>query len=334
VPLNLASRMEKQCGPQIDAFTAARQKLAALTSSYGTDAWTNAQNDYDQAQLNYSYCVTYTTSEKTDAQSSLAVAKNTFDQAQQTYNTLLASSGIDPTQLSLAQAKVSQAQTQLDQAQQNLDGTTLVAPMAGKVVYLAAGVGNTVDTSKFITVADVSHPTIEVSVDEADANNFTIGSPATIVFDSLPDTTFTGKVVQVDPQLITKGQYKITQGKVELDAAADQAVQSIPLGMNATVQVIAQQAQNVLTVPVTALKDLGNGQYAVFVVGSDGKLTLTPVKVGLNDGTNAEITSGLRIGEAVSTGEAQTTTNSSNSTSGNFSGGGGGTFFFSGGPGQ
>jgi multidrug efflux pump subunit AcrA (membrane-fusion protein) len=50
------------------------------------------------------------------------------------------------------------------------------------------------------------------------------------------------------------------------------------------------------------LRELGPDQYAVFVVQPDGELVLRPVEVGLQDFINAEILSGLELGEVVSTG--------------------------------
>ena len=72
------------------------------------------------------------------------------------------------------------------------------------------------------------------------------------------------------------------------------------------------RALNAVLAPVQALRELGEGQYAVFVVAADGELELRPVEVGLQDYVNAEIVSGLQPGEVVSTGE---TTSSSTDTS-------------------
>jgi multidrug efflux pump subunit AcrA (membrane-fusion protein) len=83
-------------------------------------------------------------------------------------------------------------------------------------------------------------------------------------------------------------------------------LQDLPAGLNASVDVIGGKAENALLVPVEALKELGPGQYAVFVVGADGELEMRPVEVGLMDYANAEITSGLEMGEEVSTGIVET----------------------------
>ena len=274
---------------------------------YGSDAWINAKNVYDQALANYTYCAAYTPVEKTDASASVQVSLGAYQQAQTTYNTLKNGSGVDPSALAIDQAKLTQAQTQLAQDQEALKGITLIAPMDGTVTYLAASAGALVDSSsKFISLANLSQPAVSVSVDETDLDKLTVGAAAQVTFDALPDQVFNGKVTQVNPQLTTSGQYKVATGTVLLDEQAGQALQKLPLGLSASVTVIQKQATNVLIVPVSALRSLGGGQYSVFVMGSGGKLQLRVVQVGLQDSAEAEITNGLKEGDVVSTGATQT----------------------------
>lgn len=69
-------------------------------------------------------------------------------------------------------------------------------------------------------------------------------------------------------------------------------------GLGATINVIAGSAQNVITVPVTAVKGTyQNG--VVWIPGEDGAPAERKVGLGLSDGTNIEITSGLAEGEQV-----------------------------------
>ena len=75
-------------------------------------------------------------------------------------------------------------------------------------------------------------------------------------------------------------------------------------GMTAEVEVVAAEARNALLVPVEALREMSPGEYAVFVVKSDGELEMRPVEVGLMDFTNAEILDGLELGDIVSVGDA------------------------------
>lgn len=294
-------------------------KLNSMTKeTFGTDAYAAAESAYQTALANFNYCAAYTTDEQSSAQASLDIAKAALQQAQTNYDTLKGASGVDPTQLALDEAKVNSLTDQLAKAQQDLAGIVLSAPMDGKVIFLAANPGAIVDTSTFVTIADVSHPMLQVSLDETDMSKLTAGATTQVVFDALPDQTFTGKIVQVTPQLVTTNNVQVAQGLVALDTSQAAVVQNLPLGLNATATVIDKQVNNALLVPTQALKDLGNQEYAVFVVTSTGQLHFTPVKVGINDGVRAEILSGLQEGQTVSTGTAQTlntTSNSKNSSS-------------------
>ena len=90
-----------------------------------------------------------------------------------------------------------------------------------------------------------------------------------------------------------------------MDADSFSKPQTLPIGLNASVDVIGGRATQALLVPVEALREISTGSYAVFVV-KDGKPTLTMVEVGLMDLTYAEITSGLNQGDVVTTGIVET----------------------------
>ena len=282
---------------QLDQAASRMNELAV--HSMGTDAWIDARNSYDTALANYTYCTTYTDSEKMEAQAAADVAKTKMDQAESQYNTLKSNSGVDPNQLALDEAAVETVQAQLKQAQEDLQGITLTAPMDGKVVYLASGAGTIVDTAKFISIADVSRPQLIVSVDESDIDHFVLSSPASVTFDALPDQTFHGVVTQVDPALTSSGQYSILKGVLTLNADAVQTVQDLPLGLNASVTIVYKEIKDALIIPITALKKLNGAGYEVQLVDSDGTTRSQEVQIGMQDGTYAEVLSGLHEGDKI-----------------------------------
>ena len=75
--------------------------------------------------------------------------------------------------------------------------------------------------------------------------------------------------------------------------------------MNAAVDIVGGRAENAILIPVEALRELGPGEFAVFVL-QDGEPRLRPVEVGIMDFTFAEIISGLEAGETVTTGIVET----------------------------
>lgn len=296
------------------ALEQAKQKLDNLDPlAYGTDIYLAAQNDYDTALANYNYCIAYTDTEKTNAQAKAEIARYQLQQAQDKYDTLKEASGIDPDELDLAESRLQQLQSQLTEAEQNLAGMTLVAPIDGKVLSIAAQAGEVVEPGVYITLADINVPTIEFSVNDTDINKLILGQSVSVVFDALPDKVFSGKITQVNPTLVSTGQYKVAKGLVELDSSAQKVLQNLPLGLNATVTIISQEANNVLLAPLTALRTINDTEYAILVVESNGQLRQQTVTTGLKDSRYVEITSGLQEGDTVSIGPSQsTTTNTSN----------------------
>ena len=229
----------------------------------------------------------------------LALADAQLLAAQAAY--ILLKDGPDANEIRMAELRVAKAKADLSVSQQDLDQAVIAAPFSGTVMDLAADVGDNVSGS-FITLADLTLPHLEVFLDETDADKFSVGNEAEIVFDALPDKTFSGQIVQVDPRLNLQGGVSTLQGLVALDGGA---IDGLLVGMNAAVDVIGGRAEGVPIVPIEALRELSPGEYAVFVI-QDGQPRLTPVTVGLMDFSFAEIVSGLDIGEIVTTGIVET----------------------------
>jgi multidrug efflux pump subunit AcrA (membrane-fusion protein) len=118
----------------------------------------------------------------------------------------------------------------------------------------------------------------------------------------LPEKTFTGEVTQVDPGLYTSGNTSVVRAIVKLDSTNDYI--HLPIGTAAAVDVIGGRAENAVLVPIEALHQAGE-QYTVFVMENGGP-RLRAVEVGVQDLLYAEIKSGLKPGEGVTTGITET----------------------------
>ena len=293
-------------------YWTAQQELDALSNlreGYGLDYYQEliqpVEQRRDKAYVNWQYCSGYTEAEILGSEANLQVSQAALVQAEANYQALAEASGIDPDELALAEADLTNAELQLELAQSNLEKATMVATMDGTVISIAADEGETVGTTTYITLADQAHPNVEVYVDETDINNIAIGYKTEVVFDALPDKVFTGTVIQVDSKLVSFGGYQTIRGLIELDPAGLANIRALPLGLNATVDIIGGSTQNALLVPVEALRELGEDEYAVFVVQS-GEPKLRVVEVGLKDYTYAEILSGINEGDVVTTGIVET----------------------------
>lgn len=211
-----------------------------------------------------------------------------------------------------AELSLEQARLKLAAAQEALEGVTLVAPFASTVVKIQAEVGEKVSGS-VVVLANLGEPVVQFWVQESDLGSVAEGNRINVVFEALPDLTYDGAITRIDPQLVTIGN----TSAVQLWASIDTAAYPVTLlgEMNAEVEVVAGEARNAVLVPVQALRELGKDQYAVFVVQESGELEMRVVEVGLKDYVNAEIRSGLRPGEVVSTGERSSSGTSSSPSS-------------------
>ncbi len=275
-------------------------------ASYYKNTILPQKNIVAQAKTNYEYCAGYTDYEVSSSQAVLAVAEADLVEAKATLDLLIKNNGIDPIELATAENTVSSAQLKVDTAKETLAGATIVAPFDGTILSVAGLAGDSVGTDTFITIADLAHPLVDFSVDESDMDHVAIDQEAEVVFDALPDHTFKGKVIRIDPSLTTSGQYQVATGVIQLVLRDEDASARLLKGLTGTVTLLQASAENVLLVPPQALRDLGEGTYAVFVVGTDGKPKMKVVEVGLQDDTYVEIKSGVKLGDTVSTGTTQT----------------------------
>jgi len=288
-----------------EAMAAAEAEAASFSSD--DPQFAQAYKDYAGAVQRYWKALAnlnWYTGHPTDVQQAkldaeLALAKAQLGEADRAYAQVQA--GPDPDQLASAELRVANAEAELALSRGNLERSVIVAPFAGTIMEVSAGVGDSV-AAPFLALADLTRPELEMFLDETDADKLSVGDEVEVVFDAFPDVIYTGRVVQVDPKLNSQLGVATIKGRVRLDAAE---VGGLLVGMNAAVDVIGGRAEGVLLVPVEALRELGPDEYAVFVV-VDGEPQLRSVEVGLMDLTFAEIRSGLTAGEIVTTGVVET----------------------------
>jgi RND family efflux transporter MFP subunit len=273
------------------------------TEEYYVNILLPAKQDKDQAYATYIYCAGYTEAEVMSSQAELTIAKAALEKAKEKLEKLVAANGIDEEALLEAQSNVELKTIAYEEAQSNLEGATLTAPFNGIIMSVSGVEGDSVDEGQtFITIAEMDKPTVQFYVDETDLDMVYVGEEAEVVFDAFPETTYQGVVTQIDPSLQSYGGgYQVLSGLVVLTLTDVQEANSLPIGLSCGVEIIGGRSENTLVVPIEALRDLGDGSYSVFKL-VNGEPTFTMVEVGLMDYSYAEIISGLKAGDEVTTG--------------------------------
>ena len=207
--------------------------------------------------------------------------------------------------------------TQADRvrAAKNLNYAQIYSPIDGIVVSREVEVGQTVVSSMNVAnlyvIADLDNMQVVGSVDEADIGQVKIGQHVTFTVDAYPDDVFDGTVTQVRINPTT------TNNVVTYEVIVNTSNPEHKLlpGMTANLSIYTLELNDVLAVPVKALKfepqQSAGGENAPSPVPSktksdnfvwvlrDNKLIQTPVSVGLSNGINMQITSGLKSGDKV-----------------------------------
>jgi HlyD family secretion protein len=176
--------------------------------------------------------------------------------------------------LSSSQASLVKARTDLDLAQQRRDDATLRAPIAGTVIAQTVSNGQVISSAtssasggtSLLTMADLSRVRMRALVSESDVGNVRPGQTATITVDAYPQQSFVGTVEKVEPQAVV--QQSLTLFPVLISLRNDQGL-LLP-GMNGEVSMLVNQRDNVLAVPVDAVRSVREIGAVAVALGMNG----------------------------------------------------------------
>lgn len=231
------------------------------------------------------------------ARTAIDKAQKKLDESQELYDVL---TGIPMPSVTSNDSLVviQDAERNLQDAQETLDGTSIVAPIAGTILSMDTTMGSVVDTSTVITMADLSQLELEFFLDETDWGSAAVGDQVEVTFDALPDQTFSGQVTELDTELYQSGNTSAVKGIAQFGDSL--AGINLPIGSSANIDIIHARSDNAVLVPIEALQESASGEYMVYLV-ENGALTQRAVKIGLQDQFYAEVKSGLQVGDVVST---------------------------------
>jgi multidrug efflux pump subunit AcrA (membrane-fusion protein) len=218
---------------------------------------------------------------------------------------------------------IAQAQIALNNASESYqaDSPTITAPTGGTLenltitpgmVLASSGSSSSSSTStssqRIAVIKTQGNPIGTFNVSEIDVSNIQPGQIATITLDSIPNKTFTGKVMNVD----RIGTVSSGVTNYPINILFDTSVDQILPNMSATANVIVATKDNVLLVPTTAIQTQ-NSQDVVRVLNGSQVQSVT-VTTGLSSDTETEIDSGLTEGQTIITGSVFSTTTTGQSS--------------------
>lgn len=199
------------------------------------------------------------------------------------------------------EAVIIQAQNALNSSwlAYTLSSPTIIAPTNGTITSLmfvkgmsigSLDTGTSESNQKAATIQTDGTPIVSVNLSEIDVSQVKLGQKTTVILDSIPDKTFTGKVLGVDKI----GTYSsgVTQypAIIQLDSSSPQILPN----MTVTANIITEFKNNVLLLPSGAVSER-DGQAMVRVLVNKNE-EFMPVEIGLSSETQTEIISGVEEG--------------------------------------
>ncbi|MFZ3034808.1 MAG: efflux RND transporter periplasmic adaptor subunit [Parvibaculum sp.] len=227
------------------------------------------------------------------------------DLARLTYNRskeLVRSRAVSQAQLDTATATLKSAMAQVAAQQALVDKKEIRAPFDGHVGIRLVDIGQYLTAGQKITTLQALDPIyIDFTLSQSNVSKISADQPISISTDAYPGTSFTGKVVALDPKLDPETRNIAVRAEL-----ANPDHKLLP-GMFASIQIVTGAKERKLTLPQTAITYNPYGE-TVFLVkkgepDADGKTPLTAeqkfVVTGTTRGDEVAITKGVSEGDAV-----------------------------------
>ena len=176
--------------------------------------------------------------------------------------------------------------------------TNIRATVSGTILEIPVKEGDQViqsnnfnDGTTIATIADLSKMIFEGKVDEGEVGKLKVGTPLEINLGAIENKKFNAKLRFIAPKGVEESgavQFKI-EGEVDVD---DDVL--IRAGYSANASLVLESKENVLVIPEALLQfDKVTDMPYVEVSVGDQKFERKDIKIGISDGVNVEVVSGL-----------------------------------------
>jgi HlyD family secretion protein len=243
-------------------------------------------------------------------------------------------------ELARAEDELRLAQTELTSARERLlfvaegashergaRSTRVVAPIAGTVLAVPVAIGDVIgdtnpyrDGTTIAVVADMTDLLFKGQIDEAHVGKLQIDMPATVRIGALEDSAVAGTLLWIAPRATVEAAtgpapVSATASSVSPLNATSSGITRFELwvkllsppararaGYSATAELTLDERKHVLLVEERALRFEGN-KTSCSVLTTTGQVESRDLEVGVSDGLNIEVLSGVSEGDRVLVGE-------------------------------
>lgn len=177
--------------------------------------------------------------------------------------------------------------------------TLIRSTITGVILDIPVKVGNSVilantfnDGTTIATVANMNDLIFRGNIDETEVGRLVPGMTMKITIGALQDLRFDARLEYISPKAVESNGANQFEIKAAVSVNGSGKIRS---GYSANAEIVLAEANNVLSIPESAVEFNGNETFVYVVKGSgeDKSYEKRNVKVGLSDGINIQVISGL-----------------------------------------
>lgn len=221
-----------------------------------------------------------------------AVSQKQYDEVVKSYG--MAKAKLNRAKLALIEAdkKIHEAERSYQLSLSELDKTTIKAPFAGIITYRNKEPGDTVvPSSPILELVSKKVLWVRAWVNEVSLSKLELGQKASVIFRSEPTKTYHGEVARIANKVDPETREFI------VDVKLVNLPRNWAIGQRAEVYIETRSKDNVVSIPRVFLT--WNKKREGVYVDTNGKASWLPVKTGISNDKNIEITEGLKPGQCV-----------------------------------
>ena len=187
----------------------------------------------------------------------------------------------------------------------SFSSTLIRSTIDGLILDVPIKVGNSVimsntfnDGTTIASVADMGDLIFRGNVDETEVGKIKVGIPVKITLGALQDMTFSATLEYISPKSVENNGANQFEIKAAITVPDSVTIRS---GYSANAEMELQRANNVLSIPESALEFKGDSTFVYMLTDSVSgqKFDRKNIRTGVSDGINVEVKSGLKENDLV-----------------------------------
>jgi len=291
------------------AYEAAEASYATATKAQVPEDQLKAESDFAQAKANLDLDQSIVNSRKQlfaegaipgrdldTAQATLVQAQAVYDAAKKHLDAM--QSVMHEAALKQARGTLTSAEGKLKEAQAQVEYSEIRSPIAGFVTERPLFAGETAAAgAPLITIMETSTLLAKTHIGQAQAQRMKVGSNAEVHASGL-DEAVPAKVSMISPALDPGST------TVEVWLKIDNRSGKLKVGTPVKVSITGRTVENATKIPLSAVLTAEDGAKSVMVIDSDSKAQTKKVSLGISDGEDVQVLSGVGLSDHVITGGA------------------------------